>query len=190
MSMVKVKVDNIVATSRLAEGFDLSVVGEHLIGAAYNPDQFEGVLYKLLDPKAAFLLLKNGKAICTGLKKMEQIEAAYKKLSELLEKEGISTTTPKEDDEALEIGIKNIVASMDLAQEIDLEMTVNVLENDAEYDPELFPGVIYHIKEPRSTALIFSAGKVAFTGPKDMDELKQAVEVVLENLESAGAVVV
>ena len=184
--MVKVKVENIVASAKLAPEFDLPVIGERMIGASYNSEQFEGVLYKLLDPKAAFLLLRNGKAICTGMKKLESVKQAYEKLSILLVKEEIETTGLGNGDPT----IKNIVASMDLAQEIDLELVVNVLEDDAEYDPETFPGVIFHIKEPRSTALIFSAGKVVFTGPKSMEELKGAVEETLHNLETSGAVVV
>ena len=186
ISMVSVKIENIVASARVSAPLDLGKLEENLIGSNYNPEQFEGLLYKLLKPKAAFLILKNGKAVCTGLKAMEDVKSAYSNLIKLMSNEGIEV----KDQEDMNIEIKGIVASTDLAQKIDLETVINILEDDAEFDAEAFPGVIYHLSEPRSTALIFKEGKVIFTGPKSMDDLKTAVDVVLTRLEEGKAIVV
>ena len=34
------------------------------------------------------------------------------------------------------------------------------------YEPELFPGLIYRIEEPKVVLLIFSNGKIVFAGAK------------------------
>ena len=182
--MVSVKVENLVARAKIAEGFDLQKVADSLIGSVYSPDQFEGVLYKLLSPKAAFLILKNGKVVCTGLTSMEDVQEAYEKLRELLDQDGIDTLNE------YEIESRNVVASLDLAQEVDLEVVRNGLGDDSEYDPDLLPAVIYHLSEPRASALIFSNGKLVVTGPKSIEETKKAVAHVLSTLSGLGVVVV
>ena len=36
--------------------------------------------------------------------------------------------------------------------------------NFCDYDPELFPGLIYRMKNPKITFLIFASGKIVITG--------------------------
>lgn len=38
-----------------------------------------------------------------------------------------------------------------------------------QYEPELFPGLIYRMKEPKVVLLIFVSGKVVLTGTCSMD---------------------
>jgi transcription initiation factor TFIID TATA-box-binding protein len=40
----------------------------------YEPEQFPGLVYKLIEPNATFLLFSNGKLVCTGTKNREQLE--------------------------------------------------------------------------------------------------------------------
>ena len=40
----------------------------------YEPEQFPGLVYKLIEPNATFLLFSNGKLVCTGTKKKQQLE--------------------------------------------------------------------------------------------------------------------
>ncbi len=182
--MVSVKIENIVARARLANRFDLEEVSSKLIGSVYNPEQFEAVLYKLLSPRAAFLILKNGKVMCTGLTKIEDIKEAYGQLASMLSREGIEVK------EVFDIELRGVVSSFDLNQEIDLEALVHLLENDAEYDSDVVPAVVYHLPEPPSSALIFSNGKVVITGPKDLEETKVAVKKVIDTLVESGLAVV
>jgi len=42
----------------------------------YEPEQFPGLVYKIPEPKATFLLFSNGKVVCTGTKSLEQVHAA------------------------------------------------------------------------------------------------------------------
>ncbi len=38
--------------------------------------------------------------------------------------------------------------------------------NQAQYNPNVFPGLIFRMKNPRVTFLVFSTGKVVITGAK------------------------
>jgi len=64
-----------------------------------------------------------------------------------------------------EIQIVNIVVSTGLEKDIPLEKMAATLPN-TEYNPEQFPGLVLRIKEPKTSALIFSSGKVVCTGAR------------------------
>ncbi len=53
-----------------------------------------------------------------------------------------------------EIKVQNIVASTTFAEKLDLDVIAQSLE-DAEYEPEQFPGRVYRIREPK-VALCFA----------------------------------
>ena len=46
----------------------------------YEPEQFPGLVYKLDEPNATFLLFSNGKLVCTGTKNKEQRETSMVQL--------------------------------------------------------------------------------------------------------------
>ena len=58
-----------------------------------------------------------------------------------------------------EVRIVNIVVSTSLKHDIPLEKMAATLPN-TEYNPEQFPGLVIRIKEPKTSALIFSSGNV------------------------------
>lgn len=55
---------------------------------------------------------------------------------------------------------------MNLTCPLDLKNIVSQARN-AEYNPKRFAAVIMRIREPKTTALIFSSGKMVVTGAKD-----------------------
>ena len=59
----------------------------------------------------------------------------------------------------------------------DLEMVGEVMDN-AMYEPEQFPGLIYRMTEPKVVFLLFSSGKIVITGGKSEKEVKQAAEKI------------
>ena len=56
------------------------------------------------------------------------------------------------------VKVENVVASTSLGMKFDLEIITNALDK-VEYEPEQFPGLVYHIDEPKAAALIFGSGK-------------------------------
>jgi len=75
--------------------------------------------------------------------------------------------------------IQNIVASASLEHDIPLIKLAEALPN-TEYNPEQFPGLVMRIKEPKTTALIFSSGKIVCTGAKSMNKVKLAVLEIIK----------
>ena len=81
----------------------------------------------------------------------------------------------------LDIKIVNIVVSTSLDHDIPLEKMAATLSN-TEYNPEQFPGLVIRIKEPKTSALIFSSGNVVSTGAKSIEEVKQSLVKIKETL--------
>ena len=80
-----------------------------------------------------------------------------------------------------EIKIQNIVASTSLEHDIPLIKLAETLPN-TEYNPEQFPGLVMRIKDPKTSALIFSSGKVVCTGAKSMKKVKESINKIIKNL--------
>lgn len=82
----KINVQNIVASGSVGMDLNLNVLAMKLENTEYEPEQFPGLVYKLPQAKATFLLFSNGKIVCTGTKSEEQVNAAVDKLIENLKK--------------------------------------------------------------------------------------------------------
>jgi transcription initiation factor TFIID TATA-box-binding protein len=79
------------------------------------------------------------------------------------------------------IEVVNIVVSTSLEHDIPLEKMAATLSN-TEYNPEQFPGLVIRIKDPKTSALIFSSGKVVCTGARSMEKVEQSIVKIIENL--------
>lgn len=80
-----------------------------------------------------------------------------------------------------EIKIQNIVVSTSLEHDIPLIKLAETLPN-TEYNPEQFPGLVMRIKDPKTSALIFSSGKVVCTGAKSLTKVKESISKIIKNL--------
>jgi transcription initiation factor TFIID TATA-box-binding protein len=86
------------------------------------------------------------------------------------------------------INIENVVATAALNQNIDLNSIVRIFPG-VEYRPEQFPGLVYRLRNPKTTTLIFSSGKMVCTGAKSESQARKAVTRVVEELKSNGIVI-
>ena len=86
------------------------------------------------------------------------------------------------------INIENVVATGTLHQNIDLNSIVRVFPG-VEYRPEQFPGLVYHLKKPKATTLIFGSGKMVCTGTKSERQAHKAVMKVVDELNRNGIVI-
>jgi len=80
----KIETQNIVASSKLDGRLNLDQIAFDLEDSEYEPEQFPGLVYRMKDPKVAFLLFSSGKIVCTGARRVEDIEFAVKSLSKKL----------------------------------------------------------------------------------------------------------
>ncbi|MEM4625680.1 MAG: TATA-box-binding protein [Candidatus Pacearchaeota archaeon] len=70
----KITVQNIVASGNIDLKLNLNYLALALENTEYEPEQFPGLVYKLVEPNATFLLFSNGKLVCTGTKNKQQLE--------------------------------------------------------------------------------------------------------------------
>ena len=84
-----------------------------------------------------------------------------------------------------EIVIQNVVVSADTHMKFPLEILAQKLEN-AEYEPESFPGLVYRVHKPKASTLLFTTGKVICSGGKSLNEARRAIKRALEKIGEAG----
>ncbi len=77
----KITVQNIVASGSINLTLNLNLLSLELENTEYEPEQFPGLVYKLEDPTATFLLFSNGKLVCTGTKNNAQLDESMKQLN-------------------------------------------------------------------------------------------------------------
>ena len=77
----KINVQNIVASGSINLDLNLNTLSLELENTEYEPEQFPGLVYKLTDPTATFLLFSNGKLVCTGTKNKDQLEESMRQLN-------------------------------------------------------------------------------------------------------------
>jgi len=163
------KIENVVATVvvSIEDKIDLTIIARKHIDVEYNPERFPGLVMRIEKPRATILIFSTGKMVVTGMRRASEAEAVVDKAIRKIKKAGVEIGEP-------EITIQNIVASGDLHTHVDLNMGAIVMES-AMYEPEVFPGLIYRMKEPKTVFLIFSTGKIVCTGTKDKEDVHNAV---------------
>jgi transcription initiation factor TFIID TATA-box-binding protein len=87
------------------------------------------------------------------------------------------------------INIENVVATAVLKQDVDLNSIIRVFPG-VQYRPEVFPGLVYRLKKPKTATLIFSSGKMVCTGAKSERQAKKAIMKVVDHLKRNGIVTV
>ena len=89
------------------------------------------------------------------------------------------------DNYMIDIKVQNIVASTTFADKLDLDVIAQSLEQ-AEYEPEQFPGLVYRLDEPKTATLLFRSGKANCTGAKNVEDVRKTVSIITEKLEKIG----
>ena len=60
---------------------------------------------------------------------------------------------------------------------------------DVEYEPEVFPGLVYRLDDPHAVMLIFRSGKIIIAGTKNKEQAKQAAEKTQEMIRGLNAII-
>jgi transcription initiation factor TFIID TATA-box-binding protein len=179
--MTRIRIENVVASTSLGDELDLQSIALALPGSEYEPAQFPGLIYRLMEPKTAILLFRSGKVVCTGGKSSRQVNDSVRKVADLIRKSGQKALKhPK-------IQVQNIVATSDLGSEINLNTIAITLGLDhVEYEPEQFPGLVCRLEDPRVVVLLFGSGKMVCTGARRPSDLERAVQSITKVLRGAG----
>ncbi|XP_059317920.1 TATA-box-binding protein-like [Lycium ferocissimum] len=161
---------NIVSTANLDCKLDLKTIALHARNAEYNPKRYPAVVMRIREPRTTALIFASGKMVCTGAKSEQQSQLAARKFARIVQKLGFPACKFKD------FKIQNIVASCDVKFPIRLEGLAYAHRSFSSYEPELFPGLIYRMKQPKIVMLIFVSGKIVITGAKVRDETYTAFE--------------
>ena len=179
MSEFEIKVENVVSFTSLGKDISLTRLVEKIEDVEYEPEQFPGLVYRIQDPRAAALIFSSGKIVCTGARSIEMSKEAMHKVVDRVRETGVDL--PRQFD----IKVENIVASSKIDAKLNLEEIAFSLEN-AEYEPEQFPGLVYRIREPRVAFLLFSSGKIICTGAHTLADVQLALKKLKAKLEEIG----
>jgi len=177
MTDFNIKIENIVASASLGIKVPLEEMVEHLEGTEYEPEQFPGLVYRVKDPKAAILVFSSGKIICTGARNITDVRKAVEKVAMTIR--SLKIDVPKK----YNIQIENIVASAQIPARLDLDKIAFGSEN-SEYDPNRFPGLVFRMKDPNATFLLFGSGKVVCTGTRKDEDIESAMNFLFKKLKS------
>eukprot|EP00325_Prymnesiales_sp_UTEX-LB-985_P001221 CAMPEP_0174694486 /NCGR_PEP_ID=MMETSP1094-20130205/1068_1 /TAXON_ID=156173 /ORGANISM="Chrysochromulina brevifilum, Strain UTEX LB 985" /LENGTH=210 /DNA_ID=CAMNT_0015890741 /DNA_START=139 /DNA_END=771 /DNA_ORIENTATION=+ len=162
---------NLVATCNLTVELDLKTIALHARNAEYNPKRFSAVIMRIREPKTTALIFKSGKMVVTGAKSEEQARNAARKYARIIQKLDFPI-------HFTDFKIQNIVGSVDVRFPIRLEGLALKHAHYSSYEPELFPGLIYRMVQPKIVLLIFVSGKVVLTGGKVRNEIYTAFDKI------------
>jgi len=160
---------NIVATVNLDCKLDLKTIAFHARNVEYNPKRFAAAIMRIRNPKTTALIFASGKMVCTGAKTEALAREAARKYAKVIIKLGFPA-------QFKDFKIQNMVGSCDVRFPIRLEGLAWSHGHFAQYEPELFPGLIYRMQLPKIVLLIFVSGKIVLTGGKRREDIYQAFE--------------
>ena len=180
------KLQNIVSTANLGCPLNLRQIALQAKNAEFNPKRFAAVIMRIKEPKTTALIFSSGKMVCTGAKSEEDSRKASRKYAKIIKSLGFPV-------EFKEFTVQNIVGSCDVKFQISLSKLnihlgrLNKSSNTGNnknkkyichYEPEIFPGLIYHMLEPEIVLLIFVSGKIVLTGAKERQEIYNAFKKI------------
>ena len=182
---IQPKLQNIVSTANLGCQLKLRQIALQARNAEYNPKRFAAVIMRIREPKTTALIFSSGKMVCTGAKSEEDSKKASRKYAKIIRSLGFPV-------EFKEFKVQNIVGSCDVKFQISLSKLnmklgrLNISSDNGNknkkyichYEPEIFPGLIYHMLQPEIVLLIFVSGKIVLTGAKEREEIYDAFKKI------------
>ncbi len=168
--IIQIRLQNIVATINTHTLLSLDTIAQTARNAEYNPRRFAAVIMRIREPRTTALIFASGKVIITGAKTKEDSKTAGRKYVAIIQRCGFGSAVFRD------YKIQNMTAVTDCGFPIRLEGLVYAHAQHATYEPELFPGLIYRLVEPKCVLLIFVSGKVVLTGAKSEEHMTVAFQ--------------
>ena len=131
---------------------------------------------RVREPRSTALVFSSGKMIVTGAKNEDDSKEAATKYVAIIKKVGFAMAG------LFDFKVQNITATLDVGFPIRLEGLIYAQAAYSTYEPELFPGLVYRMEDPKVVLLIFVSGKVVMTGAKTQDALSRAAENIFPHL--------
>jgi len=87
------------------------------------------------------------------------------------------------------ITIPNVVATGSLKHGLDINAILMAFP-DVQYRPDVFPGLVFRLKKPKTATLIFHSGKMVCTGAKSERAARGAIRKVIRELKREGIIII
>ena len=164
----ELEIVNAVGSGELQREFDLEALASdlNLPEAQYNTDM-NALLIRFEEDGHLIILYSSGKYIARGGNDLENLEKLNNQLLSCLDNLGISYNQPQ-------FGINNLVCIGDLDKDINLNnLMLQIGYENAEFEPEQFPGLVFHPDNYDCAVIIFNSGKIVITGLRDMRKIEK-----------------
>lgn len=170
MPDVDITIANVVLAGFFSENVDLDVACSKLEGSRNRWQRFPGLVYKSSFPAATFLLFRNGKYICTGVRTEKKGQEAMDYFLKLLQDKNLvssrCTYTSR---------VTNLTASITI-----INHSVSLIRfaerfDRVVYNQDIFPAAVCTLPNSNVTFLVFPAGKLICSGIRDKTVLENTV---------------
>ena len=154
----EIQMQNVVATFNLGvDSIDLHKLALTTTFVEYNPKKFAAATARIVFPRTTALIFASGNMVCTGAKDEIRARLAGRKYVRLLRNAGIDVSFNK-------FCIQNLVASTSVNGLLKLDELSRDYGACCGYEPDLFPGLVLRIENPKVVYLCFRSGKIVVTG--------------------------
>ncbi len=170
---------NAVGGGDLQEEVDLDELYQTISGdeVRYDPEYWPGLYIRFTSDSPAILVFRTGKYNIAGADSVEELLDVNEQFLTRLQELDIGKNHS-------EFEIRNLVFLGSYSRELNLDQIVVALGlENAEYEPEQFPGVLYKPDGVQGTFLIFRNGKVILTGAIRQDASNSAFEDLFSELD-------
>lgn len=173
-----VSIENVVVSADTGSELNLEAVAQDITNASFSPNDFPGLVYRHSDPKFTGLLFRSGKLVCTGSTSVSNAKSATNIVIDELRELEIPVS------ESTSPTVENIVTTTRFETQFNLSSVAVALGLEhIEYEPEIFPGLVYRNINSDVVILLFSSGKGVVTGADSLNEAKEGATQVADTLE-------
>jgi transcription initiation factor TFIID TATA-box-binding protein len=176
------EIQKVVATARVATVLNLDELAERIPGAKYLKKRFPGLVLHMSSPKVTVLAFAPGRLVLTGMPHPDALSSAFSTVLEVLRAAGamIEPFDPHR--------VVNIVSSGSFDEGVALQrLAIAMNLEHIEYEPEVFPGLVYRIVDPKGVALVFGSGAFVVTGTQTEGQAARVMAVIQHAIDQAGA---
>lgn len=176
MVVPDVTMQNVVCTFNLGvDSISLADLANQTPFVEYNPKKFAAATARIVEPRTTALCFASGNMVCTGAKNEQLARLAARKYVYVLQRCGFDVTF-------CNFKIQNLVASTDVGGLLMLDEMATAFGACAGYEPEMFPGLVLRLTEPKVVYLCFRSGKVVITGARDRQMIADSFEKVYNEI--------
>ena len=141
----------------------------------YNPKKFAAATARIVDPRTTALCFASGNMVCTGAKNETMARLAARKYVYVLQSCGF-------DVHFHDFCIQNLVASTDVGCLLMLDEMASAFGALCSYEPDMFPGLVLRIADPKVVYLCFRSGKIVITGARNRNMIEATFRQVYADI--------